>query len=51
MDTVKKLLLGMLAILVVIGAAGCNTVRGMGKDIQHGGEAVEETAEEVEEEL
>lgn len=48
MDTLKKLLLGLTAGLLVVSAVGCNTFRGMGKDIQRGGEAVEESADAVE---
>lgn len=47
----KKLLLGTLSGLLVVSAAGCNTFRGMGRDIQKGGEAVEHAADEVEEDL
>lgn len=40
----------LLALLAAAGvvAAGCNTVKGAGKDIQKGGEAVEDAAESVE---
>ena len=51
MDWIKRILLGSTAMLIVVAATGCNTFRGMGKDIQKGGEAVEEAADEVEEEL
>ena len=51
MTMLKKLLLGMVAGLIVFSATGCNTFRGMGKDIQKGGEAVEHAADEVEEEI
>ena len=36
---VTLLLLGMIA--------GCNTIEGMGKDIERGGEATQETARDV----
>lgn len=51
MDTLKKMMLGTVACLLVLTAAGCNTFKGMGKDIQKGGEAVEGAAEEVETEI
>jgi predicted small secreted protein len=36
------------AILVVLLAlAGCNTIQGMGKDIEKGGQAVQEAAQSV----
>lgn len=40
-----KLLAG--AMLAVSLLAGCNTVRGLGKDLQAGGEAISETSDEV----
>lgn len=36
------MLLGMLGTI-----AGCNTIEGMGKDIERGGEATQETAKDV----
>lgn len=36
------MLLGML-----VAAAGCNTIEGMGKDIERGGEATQDTAKDV----
>lgn len=37
----------LLALLLLAGAfaSGCNTVKGAGKDIQKGGEAVEDAAD------
>lgn len=42
-----KNICGLLALLLIAGvvANGCNTVKGAGKDIQKGGEAVEDAAE------
>lgn len=39
-------LCGLLALLLIAGvvANGCNTFKGAGKDIQKGGEAVEDAA-------
>ncbi len=31
--------------LVLSGLAGCNTIRGMGRDLQKGGQAIERAAE------
>jgi entericidin B len=36
---------------IVLMTAACNTIAGAGKDIQEGGEAVEQGAEEVKEEI
>ena len=36
------MLLGMLGVI-----AGCNTVEGMGKDIERGGEATQDAAKDV----
>lgn len=38
----KKLVLTVLALCFVL--AGCNTVKGVGKDIKKGGEAIEKSA-------
>ena len=40
----KKLPL-ILACLIVLGTAACNTVKGVGRDIQKGGEAIEKAAQ------
>ena len=40
-----KLLAGSLLALSLL--AGCNTVRGVGKDLQAGGKAISETSDEV----
>jgi predicted small secreted protein len=45
-----KVIAGLTATVLVcamvgIGTAGCNTVRGAGKDIQRGGKAVEDAAD------
>jgi entericidin B len=47
MKTVKIL----AALALVVGIAGCNTVKGAGKDIERGGEAVQNTATEVQQEV
>jgi entericidin B len=41
-------ILATLMLLGMLGAmAGCNTIEGMGKDIERGGEATQETAKDV----
>ncbi|GAB2180284.1 hypothetical protein DLREEDagrD3_05070 [Denitratisoma sp. agr-D3] len=32
------------ALLIVIAVTGCNTVRGIGQDIEKGGEAIQKAA-------
>ena len=39
--TLKSVLLGMMVLFV----AGCNTIEGAGRDVQRGGEAIEDAAE------
>ena len=38
----KRILFAMLASLYLL--AGCNTIEGVGKDIQRGGEKIEDAA-------
>lgn len=48
-------LLRIIVICLVLGGgtvlAGCNTMRGAGEDVEAGGEAVQDAAEDAEEEL
>ena len=37
----------VIGALIGIGALGCNMLRGAGKDIQKGGQAIENAAESV----
>ena len=37
----KKFALTLLAAVVVLAATGCNTVHGIGRDIEQGGEAIQ----------
>ena len=39
-----KLWTVLALIVVVMGVSGCNTIRGAGKDIQRGGQKVQEVA-------
>jgi predicted small secreted protein len=39
-----KKIIALLAAAAVVGLAGCNTVAGMGKDVEATGNAVENTA-------
>lgn len=45
MKVFTKLLLGSMALWMVLSVTGCNTIRGVGKDIKKGGEAIEKAAE------
>ncbi|MBX3686932.1 MAG: entericidin A/B family lipoprotein [Rhodocyclaceae bacterium] len=35
-----RLVLGIV-VMAIVGLAGCNTVKGVGKDIEKGGEAIQ----------
>lgn len=45
---VRKILLIVALILLVFSFIGCETFKGMGRDVKTAGEAVEGAAEEVE---
>ncbi len=47
----KPILAGLIIVAVSILATGCNTVQGIGKDVERGGEKVQETAREVQKKL
>ena len=40
-----RMLSTMVALIAVFGLSACNTMQGMGKDIQSGGEAIERQAQ------
>jgi len=42
---IMKLGILMMALLFTLGLTGCNTMSGAGKDIQKGGEKLEDSAE------
>lgn len=46
-----RIILMTVVLAAGTGLAGCNTVRGAGEDVEAGGEAVQDTAEDTEEEL
>ena len=39
-----KKLIAAMGILVVVGLTGCTTMRGMGQDVERGGEKVQDAA-------
>jgi predicted small secreted protein len=44
-------LLSLLLICSGLSLAGCNTIAGAGKDIESGGEAVQDTARDVQKKM
>lgn len=40
----KNLTLAIIGIIAVLGLSACNTVKGVGKDIEKGGEAIQKAA-------
>jgi predicted small secreted protein len=46
-----KTLLALSMVFVFVVLAGCNTVAGAGKDIERGGEKVQDAAQDVREKL
>ena len=47
MGVAKKAVLVMVLGVVAGGIAGCNTVKGAGKDLKQGGQAIENAADRV----
>jgi predicted small secreted protein len=48
MKSVKNLIIGLLVLAMLaisVIASGCNTVQGMGEDIEKGGEGIQEIAD------
>jgi entericidin B len=39
-----KKLIAAMGILMVVGLTGCNTMRGMGQDVERGGEKVQDAS-------
>ena len=44
----KRSAMTYLSLIALIGLTACETAKGVGRDIQNAGEAVTETAEDVE---
>ncbi|MCB6185245.1 entericidin A/B family lipoprotein [Leeia sp. TBRC 13508] len=40
----KSIMAMLMLFALVLGLAGCNTVKGIGKDIEKGGEAIQKAA-------
>jgi predicted small secreted protein len=45
MSIVKQIVVAALIMTVTISGLSCNTIKGAGRDIQEGGEAVEDAAD------
>lgn len=43
--------LALIVLLTISGLSGCNTIDGAGQDIQRGGKAVSETANDVKQDM
>jgi len=41
-----RIVLILCSLLMVIGLSSCETIKGLGKDIQNAGEAIEKKSEE-----
>jgi len=50
-ENTMKTLLAFFTACVFVALAGCNTVAGAGKDIERGGEKVQDAAQDVQEKL
>lgn len=47
----RKVLIALLAVSYVPFVTACNTVEGVGKDVEAGGEVVQDVAKDVKEEI
>lgn len=48
---IKRILLMVALVVLVFSLLGCETIKGMGRDVQSAGEAVEGTADKVDEKI
>lgn len=46
-----RMLYTLAALFLAVGLGACNTVRGAGEDVESGGSAISETAEDTQREL
>lgn len=51
MELTSNIIRFLVALFLAGSLAACNTVEGAGEDIEQGGEAVSETAEDVEDDI
>ena len=47
----RPIIIRLAALVGLIAVAGCNTVGGFGQDVEQGGEAISDTAQEVERDI
>jgi predicted small secreted protein len=47
----QRILKLVLAPVALLALAGCNTIGGFGEDVESGGQAISDTAQEAEEEI
>ncbi len=47
----KKIIAALFAVALIPALTACNTVKGVGQDVKAGGEAVEEVATDVQEDI
>jgi predicted small secreted protein len=43
----KRLIYGFAALATVLSLLGCNTIQGAGRDIERGGQAIQDEAKEA----
>jgi entericidin B len=47
----KRLILGFAALAAVLSVCGCNTVQGAGRDIERGGQVIQDEAREAKQKM
>ena len=47
----RSIMIRIAALAALVAAAGCNTVGGFGEDVEAGGEAISDTAQDVERDI
>ncbi len=47
----KTLILGFAALAAVLSISGCNTIQGAGRDIERGGQAIQDEAKEAKQKM
>lgn len=51
MARLSKMSFSALLLLVLTALGACNTVKGMGQDVEAGGEAISDTAEKIQDKM
>lgn len=47
----KRLIYGLAALATVLSLSACNTIQGAGRDIEHGGQAIQDEAKEAKQKM